>query len=78
MRYENTYAVAVKRSFAKAHQLKTISDLQKISNQLKAGFTLEFIDRQDGYKGLQEKYHLNLNVNRWNRRYAIRRLIMVR
>ena len=62
MRYENTYAVAVKRSFAKAHQLKTISDLQKISNQLKAGFTLEFIDRQDGYKGLQEKYHLNLNV----------------
>ncbi|MGC3772324.1 glycine betaine ABC transporter substrate-binding protein, partial [Enterococcus faecalis] len=62
MRYENTYAVAVKRSFAKEHQLKTISDLQKISNQLKAGFTLEFIDRQDGYKGLQEKYHLNLNV----------------
>lgn len=62
MRYENTYSVAVKRSFAKAHQLKTISDLQKISNQLKAGFTLEFIDRQDGYKGLQEKYHLNLNV----------------
>ena len=34
----------------------------QISNQLKAGFTLEFIDRQDGYKGLQEKYHLNLNV----------------
>ena len=29
---------------------------------MKAGFTLEFIDRQDGYKGLQEKYHLNLNV----------------
>ncbi len=42
--------------------------LQKISNQLKkAGFALEFIDAARWFiKGLQEKYHLNLNVNRWN------------
>ena len=30
--------------------LKKISDLAAVSNQIKAGFTLEFIDRSDGYK----------------------------
>ncbi|EOT49575.1 MULTISPECIES: ABC transporter permease/substrate-binding protein [Enterococcus] len=62
MEYENTYAVAVKRDFAKANNLKTISDLKKVENQLKAGFTLEFIDREDGYKGLQSLYGLNFEV----------------
>jgi osmoprotectant transport system permease protein len=62
MRYENTYAVAVKRSFAEENNLKTIQDLKKVESQLKAGFTLEFIDREDGYKGLQKLYKLNLDV----------------
>lgn len=62
MEYENTYAVAVKRDFAKANNLKTISDLKKVESQLKAGFTLEFIDREDGYKGLQSLYGLNFEV----------------
>ena len=62
MLYQNTYAVAVKRSFAEEHNLKTIEDLKKVENQLKAGFTLEFIDREDGYKGLQKLYNLNLDV----------------
>ena len=53
MRYENTYAVAVKRSFAKSASIKTISDLQKIKS-VESRFYVEFIDRQDGYKGLQE------------------------
>lgn len=59
MAYQNTYALAVKRSFAKENGLKTISDLGKIEDQIKAGFTLEFIDRSDGYKGIQELYKLN-------------------
>ncbi|MDA9470482.1 ABC transporter permease/substrate-binding protein [Enterococcus sp. 5H] len=62
MLYQNTYAVAVKRSFAEENNLKTIEDLKKVENQLKAGFTLEFIDREDGYKGLQKLYNLNLDV----------------
>lgn len=62
MLYQNTYAVAVKRSFAEEHNLKTIEDLKKVENQLKTGFTLEFIDREDGYKGLQKLYNLNLDV----------------
>lgn len=62
MLYQNTYAVAVKRSFAEENNLKTIEDLKKVEDQLKAGFTLEFIDREDGYKGLQKLYNLNLDV----------------
>lgn len=59
MAYENTYALAVKRSFAQEHQLKTISDLGKLQSEIKAGFTLEFIDREDGYKGIQSSYLLD-------------------
>lgn len=62
MRYQNTYAVAVKRSFAEENGLKTIEDLKKVEGQLKAGFTLEFIDRDDGYRGLQKLYGLNVEV----------------
>ena len=62
MAYQNTYAVAVKRSFAEEHNLKTIEDLQGVASQLSAGFTLEFIDREDGYKGLQDLYGLTMKV----------------
>ncbi|KAF1304927.1 ABC transporter permease/substrate-binding protein [Enterococcus sp. JM9B] len=59
MAYQNTYALAMKEAFAKEHQIESISDLIKIQNQIKAGFTLEFIDRSDGYKGIQENYQLD-------------------
>lgn len=59
MAYQNTYALAVKESFAKANQLETISDLIKVNDQVKAGFTLEFIDRNDGYRGIQSVYQLD-------------------
>jgi len=62
MAYQNTYAVAVPRTIAEKYGLKTISDLKKVEGQLKAGFTLEFNDREDGNRGLQSKYGLNLNV----------------
>lgn len=62
MQYQNTYAVAVPEKIAEQHGLQTISDLSKVQEQLKAGFTLEFNDREDGNKGLQSLYGLNLNV----------------
>lgn len=62
MAYQNTYAIAVPKSIAKEYNLKTISDLKKVQDKLKAGFTLEFNDREDGNKGLQSVYGLNLNV----------------
>ena len=63
MAYQNTYAVAVPRKIAQEYALKTISDLKKVEGQLKAGFTLEFNDREDGNKGLQKVYGLNLQVS---------------
>lgn len=62
MAYQNTYALAVPKLLAQRYDLKTISDLKKIENQIKAGFTLEFNDREDGYKGLQSVYGLKLDV----------------
>ena len=63
MAYQNTYAVVVPKKFAQEYGLKTISDLKKVEGQLKAGFTLEFNDREDGNKGLQKVYGLNLQVS---------------
>ncbi len=63
MAYQNTYALAVKQSLADANQLHNISDLRKIQNELHAGMTLEFIDRQDGYRGLQRLYALQFKVD---------------
>lgn len=59
MDYNNTYAIAVPKKIAERYDLKTISDIKRVANQLTAGFTLEFKDRQDGYKGIQEKYGVN-------------------
>ena len=61
--YQNTYAVAVPKKIAQEYGLKTISDLKKVEGHLKAGFTLEFNDREDGNKGLQKVYGLHLQVS---------------
>ena len=62
MLFENTYAIAVKRSFAMENKLETIEDLKKVEEKITAGFTLEFNDREDGNRGLQQTYGLALNV----------------
>lgn len=61
MNFNNTYALAVPEQFAKENNLKTISDLQRVRSQLKPGFTLEFSDREDGYKGIQKTYGLQFS-----------------
>ena len=43
MKYNNTYALAVKRDFAKQHNIRTIGDLNKVKDQLKPGFTLNLM-----------------------------------
>lgn len=63
MKYQNTYALAVKADFAKAHNMTKISDLTSVQSELNAGFSLEFKDRSDGYPGLQKVYGLNFPVN---------------
>ncbi|KEK24062.1 ABC transporter permease/substrate-binding protein [Bacillus gaemokensis] len=56
MQYNNTYTLAMPKKVAEQYHVKTISDLRNISANVKAGFTLEFADREDGYKGLQKLY----------------------
>lgn len=64
MAFNNTYTLAVTPAFAEQYDLQTISDLLPIQQQVKAGFTLEFTDRDDGYPGLQKLYGLNFtNLN---------------
>lgn len=61
MKYNNTYALAVKKDFAKDNNIKTIGDLQKVEDKLKPGFTMEFNDRPDGYKAVSKAYGLDLS-----------------
>lgn len=63
MKYQNTFALVVRKSFAKKYNLKTIGDLKSIESQIKAGMTLEFINRTDGLKGINKKYDLNIKAS---------------
>ncbi|GAA0611627.1 ABC transporter permease/substrate-binding protein [Virgibacillus siamensis] len=60
MQYNNTYAVATTKEFANKHNLETIGDLNKVEDQITAGFTLEFKDRYDGYVGMKDVYNLDI------------------
>ncbi|TYR81267.1 ABC transporter permease/substrate-binding protein [Priestia megaterium] len=61
MAFNNTYTLTVTKEFAEQNNIKTISDLANVSDQVKAGFTLEFKDREDGYVGIQKEYGLAFN-----------------
>jgi len=60
MAFNNTYTLTVTKEFAEQNNVKTISDLTNVADQVKAGLTLEFKDREDGYAGLQKEYGLAL------------------
>ena len=54
--FENTYAIAVRRETAEKYHLKTLSDLAMAAPLLTAGFTPDFIGRNDGLPGLARAY----------------------
>ena len=56
MGFNNTYTLAVKKETAEKYNLKSISDLAKVGNELTAATSLEFLNREDGLKGLLQKY----------------------
>jgi len=56
LRFHNDYALAVSPEVSEKYQLKTLSDLARVGSQLTAGFTLEFLNREDGLKGLEKAY----------------------
>jgi osmoprotectant transport system permease protein len=55
--FDNTYAIGVRRDTAESLNLKTISDLKK-HPELKFAIGNEFMDRDDGWKGLKQAYDL--------------------
>lgn len=55
--FNNTYAVALKKSAARSLGLKTISDLSDFPD-LRLAFSHEFIKRKDGWPGLARTYGL--------------------
>ena len=56
--FNNTYAMAVTQETAAKYNLKTVSDLAKVSNELIIGPTIEFPNRYDGLLGLEEVYNM--------------------
>jgi osmoprotectant transport system permease protein len=56
--FNNTYAIALKRSRAETLNLKGISDLAEVPD-LRYAFSHEFLNRLDGWPGLAETYALS-------------------
>jgi osmoprotectant transport system permease protein len=55
--FNNTYALVMRRSEAQRLGIRTISDLQRYP-ELKFGLTHEFLERQDGWRPLRQRYEL--------------------
>ena len=55
--FNNTYALVMRRSEAQRLGIRTISDLQRYP-ELKFGLTHEFLQRQDGWRPLRQRYGL--------------------
>ena len=55
--FNNTYALVMRRSEAQRLGIRTITDLQR-HPELKFGLTHEFLERQDGWRSLRERYAL--------------------
>ena len=59
--FNNTYAIAMDKDLAADLSIKTISDIARFPH-LKAGFSLEFLNREDGWPNLAKTYGLSQNV----------------
>ncbi|HUF49097.1 MAG TPA: glycine betaine ABC transporter substrate-binding protein [Vicinamibacterales bacterium] len=56
----NTYALAMREDRAEALGVHTVSDLRPHAGSLRAGFSIEFMSRADGWPGLGPFYELEL------------------
>jgi len=57
--FENTFAMIVRKSDAPKFNLRRISDLRLVEGTFRPGFGYEFVERPDGWNGLQQKYGLH-------------------
>ena len=56
--FNDTYGIAVRKEIANKYNLKTYSDLSKVSNYLIFGAEYDFFEREDGYKALNDVYNI--------------------
>jgi len=56
--FNNTFAILIRSADARGLHLKTISHAAPYTPKWKAAFGYEFLEREDGYKGLARTYHL--------------------
>ncbi len=56
--FQNTYAIAVRRTTADSLGLRSLTDLARAAPDLVAGFSPDFIGRADGLEGLRRAYGL--------------------
>ncbi len=54
--FDDTYAIAVRQSFADQHGISSISELSPLADDLTIGFASEFYERADGYPGFIQAY----------------------
>jgi osmoprotectant transport system permease protein len=57
--FENTYAMSVRTEMADRLGIRTISDFARVSRDMRAGFTADFIGLPDGLPGLRAAYGLD-------------------
>lgn len=57
--FSNSYALAVTPETAEKYNLKTYSDLAKVSHNMELGAEFDFLDRPDSYPGLKELYNMD-------------------
>jgi osmoprotectant transport system permease protein len=62
--FQNTYAIAVRPETAERYRLRTLSDLARAGPELTAGFSPDFIGREDGLPGLRGAYGLEFGGTR--------------
>ncbi len=59
--FNNTYALAVRKDVADQYQLKTCSDLAEVSGNLVFGGNPDYIEREDGFKGVCNAYGMEFS-----------------
>ena len=60
--FNNTFAILVRGADATLHGLRTVEDLSRVASQWRPGFGYEFLQRDDGYRGLVNAYGLDFGL----------------
>jgi len=57
--FNNTFAMVMRRKHAESLGVRTLSDLRPHAGSIRTGFGYEFLEREDGFRGLTQAYGLD-------------------